>query len=225
VLRLRVAVARATLPAPGTAIDGAAVAELLSEIDGLLNQVKGLVDQAEPEVKLALESIRNALVREAIDLSDDVHRLVPAELPAEPAMARPVTGRTAAAARFLSDKVGEDQEEVAGRKRGRLVWVLLALAVLGAGAIHGYRWWQTEQVVAQMKRLPGQPERMMLLPAPPGATTRELVPMGGVPDRAEVEHFKSQQRALGNTVTETSLGWLVIKPAAPPPAELKGSKP
>jgi hypothetical protein len=224
VLRLRVAVARATLPAPGTAIDSAAVAELLSEIDGLLKQVKGLVDQAEPEVKLALESIRNALVREAIDLSDDVHRLVPSELPAEPSMARPVTGRTAAV-RFLSDKAGEDQEEVTGRKRGRVVWVLLALVVLAAGAFHGYSWWKTEQVVAQMKRLPGQPERMMLLPAPPGATTRELVPMGGVPDRAEVEHFKSQQRALGNTVTETSLGWLVIKPAAPPPAEPRGSKP
>ncbi len=225
VLRLRVAVARATVPAPGTAIDGAAVAELLSEIDGLLNQVKGLVDQAEPEVKLALESIRNALVREAIDLSDDVHRLVPSEVPAEPAMTRPVTGRTAAAARFLSDKAGEDEEEVAGRKRGRVVWILLALAVLGAGAVHGYRWWTLETAVSQLPTYPGQPEGMRLLPAPPGSRVRELVPGKGPVDPAQVERFKAQQRLMGNTVTDTTGGGLRItaEGAKAPSADKKGA--
>jgi hypothetical protein len=225
VLRLRVAAALATLPPPRTAIDGEAVAGLLSEIDGVLGAVKGLLADAPPEARVSLEAIRNALVKEAVDFSEACHQLGAPELLGSAAPARTAASRAASAARFLSVKPGEDQREVAERKRSRLAWVLLALVVLGAGAFHGYRWWKVEQAVAQMKTLPGQPDRMMLLPAPPGATTRELVPMGGVPDRVQVERFKAQQKLLGNIVTETSMGGLVIKPEAAPPAGEKRSKP
>jgi hypothetical protein len=224
VLRLRAAAALATRPPPRTPVDSVAVAELLFEIDGVLTQVKALVDGATSEQRPQLEAIRNALVREAVDFSEACHEIGTAELPLGPGRPGEVASRAAASARFLSDRIGEDEVEVAERKRGRLVWALLVLALLGAGAFHGYRLWKTEQVVAQMKTLPGQPERLMLLPAPPGATTRELVPMGGVPDRAEVERFQAQQRLMGNTVTETSLGGLVIKLAAPPTGP-KGTKP
>lgn len=223
VLRLRVAAALASRPPPGTAIDGAAVAELLSEIDGVLGAVKGLLADAPPEVKVSLEAIRNALVKEAVDFSEASHEAGVSDAGA--VSARPAVTRPIAATRVVNVRAGETEPEEAQRQRSRLLWVVLALAVLGAGAFHGYRWWKTEQVVAQMQTLPGQPSRMMLLPATPGATTRELVPMGGAPDRAEVERFKAQQRLLGNTVTETSLGGLVIKPEAASPAGEKRSKP
>ena len=67
---------------------------------------------------------------------------------------------------------------------------------------------------------------MRLLPAPPGATTRELVPMKGRPDRAQVERFKAQQKLQGKIVTETSLGGLRIQLGrADSPAGTEGSTP
>jgi hypothetical protein len=227
VLRLRVAAALATRPAPGQPVDDSAVAELLAEIDGLLGAVKALLVDATPRVREPLEAIRNALVKEAVDFSEACHEIGTAELPLEPSRAGGrSSSRAAPVARFLTTVRGDDEREVAERKRGRVAWILLALAVLGAGALHGYRWWTTEQAVAQMKTLPGQPDRMLLLPAPPGATTQELVPQGGVPDRAQVEQFKAQQKLQGNSVTETSLGGLrITTERAEPQAGSKRSTP
>ena len=162
VLRLRVAAALASRPPPGTAIDGAAVAELLSEIDGVLDAVKGLLADAPPEVKVSLEAIRNALVKEAVDFSEACHEAGVSDAGA--VSARPAVTRPIAATRVVNVRAGVTEPEEAQRQRSRLLWVVFALAVLGAGAFHGYRWWRTEQVVAQMQTLPGQPDRMMLLP-------------------------------------------------------------
>ncbi len=207
VLRLRVGTALVTRPAPGTPADAGAVAALLTEIDGLLGEVKGLLADAPPAVKSALEGIRNALVKEAVDFSEACHQVEAAIVPAKAEVAR-----AAPAVKFLSVRAGEDELEAGERKRGRAVWVLLVVAVLGAGGFHGYRWWKLQSAVAQLKTYPGQPDGMMLLPAPPGATTRELMPIKGPPDRAQVEQFKAQQKLLGKVVTETPAGGLRISP-------------
>jgi hypothetical protein len=224
VLRLRTAAALSTRPPPKTPVDSAAVAELLSEIDGVLSQVKALVDAATPEQKIQLEAIRNALVKEAVDFSEACHEIGTAELPLGPARPGEAVARAAASARFLSDRVGEDEVEVTERKRSRTVWTLLVLALLGAGAFHGYRYWKIQSAVAQLKTYPGQPDGMRLLPAPPGATSRELVPTREV-DRAQVEQFKAQQKLMGFTVTETTLGGLRITAdgAGAPAGETKGT--
>jgi hypothetical protein len=212
-----VAVALAARPPPGTSFDDAAVGELLSEIDVLLGAVKGLLKDASPEVKSSLEAIRNALVKEAVDFSEACHEVAAFESPATPAVV-PGSGR-ATGSRLISVRTGESEPKATERKLGWLVWVVLALAVLGAGAFHGYRWWSLDRAMAELKTYPGQPDGMRLMPAPPGATTRELVPLRGPPDRAQVEKFKAQQRLLGYTITETSLGGLRIEPeAAKPPA-------
>jgi hypothetical protein len=223
VLRLRVALALATRPPPGASVDGAAVAELLSEIDALLGAVKGLLAAAPPQVQASLEAIRNALVKEAVDFSEACHEVGLADSP--PTSARPGASRPGSATRVVAVRSGASEPEAAERRRSRVVWVALAVAVLGAAAFHGYRWKQMEQAVAELKTYPGQPDGMRLLPAPPGSTTRELVPLKGRPDRAQVEKFKEQQRLLGKTVTETGVGGLLIRPDAPvtPAGDRKGS--
>jgi hypothetical protein len=223
VLRLRVALALATRPPPGASVDGAAVAELLSEIDALLGAVKGLLAAAPPEVQASLEAIRNALVKEAVDFSEASHELGLADsatLAARPAASRPV-----AATRVVAVRSGTSEPEAVARRRSRFMWVVLAVAVVGGAAFHVYRWKQMDQAVAELRTYPGQPDGMRLLPAPPGATTRELVPLKGRPDRAQVEKFKEQQRLLGKTVTETGVGGLLIRPDAPviPAGDRKGS--
>ncbi len=225
VLRLRAAAALASRPPPRTPVDSVAVAELLSEIDGVLTRVKALLDGATPVQRPQLEAIRNALVREAVDFSEACHEIGTAELPLGPGRPAEVASRAAANARFLSDRIGEDEVEVTERKRSRAVWVLLALVVLGAGAFHGYRWWQTEQLVAKFPTLPGQPDGMRLVPAPRGAASVELLPLGRPPDRAQVERFKAQQKVLGYTVTETAAGGLMIRSDPPAPGGEKESKP
>ncbi len=113
VLRLRVAAALATRPAPGRPVDAAAVAGLLAEIDGLLGAVKALLVDASPAVREPLEAIRNALVREAVDFSEACQEIGTAELPLAPARAggRAASG-AASSVRFLSDKSGVDDGEV-----------------------------------------------------------------------------------------------------------------
>jgi hypothetical protein len=199
------------------------VAELLSEIDALLGTVKGLLAAAPPQVQASLEAIRNALVKEAVDFSEASHELGLAD--SATIAARPAASRLGAVTRVVTVRSGTSEPEAAERRRSQVAWLVFAVAVLGAAAFHGYRWWKTEQLVAQMQTLPGQPDRMMLVPAPRGTATRELVPMGGPPDRAQVQRFKEQQRLLGKSVTETATGGLLIKPNAPGPTagDQKGS--
>jgi len=214
VLRLRAAATMAIRPPPGSPVDGAAVAGLLSEIDVLLGAVKDLLDQAPLEAQVSLETIRNALVKEAVDFSEASHEIGAGDASLPPP--RRITGR-GAAVRVLSVNAGvlaEDRPEE--RRRGWLIWVMLALAALGAGAFHGFSWWQKEQASAELKTLPGQPDGMMLVPGPPGSV-RTLIPLQGPIDRSQLERFKTQQQLLGNVVTELPGGGLSVSREPPPP--------
>jgi hypothetical protein len=91
-MRVRVGVAFATAPPPGSSVDASAVATLLGEIDDLLSEVNALTEGAARDQAMALGACRSALVREAIDFSAAAQRYAPAELVVEerpPAAARP----------------------------------------------------------------------------------------------------------------------------------------
>ena len=79
-MRVRVGVAFATAPPPGSSVDAAAVARLLGEIDDLLSEVNALTETAATELATALGACRSALVKEAIDFSEAAQRYTPAEL-------------------------------------------------------------------------------------------------------------------------------------------------
>ncbi len=211
VLRLRVAAALASRPPPGTAIDGEAVAELLSEIDGLLGAVKGLLEGAPPEARVSLEAIRNAMVKEAVDFSEACHEVGTAELPLAPAPARP-TGR-AAAARVLSVHAGLGVEDRPGERRRRVVPVVILVMVLALGA--GYHAWNfysapPKQQPATFDGAPAgtmavQNGKAYFLVALPGQTV----------NAAELEAYRQREARRGNQVREVGPGTWIIEPAQP----------
>jgi hypothetical protein len=209
VLRLRTAAALATRPPAGTPIDSEAVAELLSEIDGVLHQVKALVDVATAEVRPSLEAIRNALVKEAVDFSEACHEIGTAELPLAPAPVHQ-TGR-AAAARVLSDHSGLDAEDRPEEKRKRtrpLVTLLVILAL--AGLFHGWSIY-----TAPVKQAPatyeGAPAGTMAIQSG-GSYFLKALP-GNVVSPADLEAYRQREARRGNKVLEIGPGTWIIEPA------------
>jgi hypothetical protein len=211
VLRLRAAAALATRPPPRTPVDSVAVAELLSEIDGVLHKVKALVDVATPEQKPQLEAIRNALVREAVDFSEACHEIGTAELPLPGAPATARSPGRAAAARVLSSHVGldeEDRPEEVRRRTAPLIGLLVVL-LLG-GAYHAWR------LYSAPPRLPpatyeGAPAGTMAFQNGK-ASFLKLLP-GQVVNAAELESFKQREAKRGNTLRELGDGLWIIEPA------------
>ena len=209
VLRLRAAAALATRPPSGTPIDSEAVAELLSEIDGVLHQVKALVDVAGSEVKPSLEAIRNALVKEAVDFSEACHEIGTVELPLAPAPVRQ-TGR-ASAARVLSSRVGLDQDDHPEEKRRRVMPLMTLMVILALGA--AYHAWNL--YTAPVKQPPATYEG-----APAGTMAVQngksyfLVALPGkAVNPAELETYKLREARRGNSVREVAPGTWIIEPA------------
>lgn len=205
VMRVRVAAALATVPAQGGEVDGGAVSAFLAEIDALLSDVNALATGAPPEVLPSLEAVRNALVREAIDLSEAVQRASPAGDPAPaPVAARPSPRRPQA--RLLSI----ERVPAGAQRRGLAKWIALAVAVALAGSYHGWNWYQRRATRAAFRV--GLPAGFTEIPAAPGAP-RLLVPSSTeeVPDPAEVARFKAAEEAKGNVVRETD-GMIFVLP-------------
>jgi hypothetical protein len=213
VLRLRVAAALASRPPPGTAIDGAAVAELLSEIDGVLGAVKELLADAPPEAKVSLEAIRNALVKEAVDFSEACHEVGSVELPTTPAPLRG-SGRApghAAAARVLSVHAGAAAEDRPEERRRRVVPVIILVIVLALGA--GYHAWNyyvapPRQPAATYEGAPAgtmalQSGKVYFLKALPGHTV----------SAADMDAYRQREARRGNQVREVGPGTWIIEPA------------
>jgi len=210
VLRLRVAMALATRPPKGTASDGAAVAELLSEIDQLLGSVKGLLDEASPEARVSLESIRNSLVKEAVDFSEACHEVGTTETPLAPAPPR--TGGWAAAARVLSVHAGVDDADRPEERRRRLVPVLLLLVVLALGG--GFHAWN--YFLAPPKQPPatfeGAPAGTMAVPN--GKAYFLMALPGKQVNAADLESYRQREAKRGNRVREVGPGTWIIEPAS-----------
>jgi hypothetical protein len=209
-LRLRLALALETAPAPGAPYDLAAVQSLLAEVDGSLQELKAAAEAAAPEVQAVAEQIRNAVVGAAIDLTDLVQRIVPAEVaPVAPSLRGP-------AARVLSNRVEEAQD--APRRVGVGWIVALGLVAAAAGAFHGHK---------LLTRQPPTPPPGVVS-APGGMVSVQerdltlLVREPGKPiDPRQLESFKTQEEVKGRTVREVAPGVVVSQPEP----ERKGTKP
>ena len=212
VMRLRVAAALAAVPATPARVDGAAVQAILAGLDALLAEVNPLAAGASPELQPALEAVRNALVREAVDFSEAAHRVTAAGPPPQEASARPARApTTTTTARVLSVQAGEGSAEAARSSRGPLVaLVLLLLAIAGVLA-----WQQLSRPPLQAPpSYDGAPANTMAVVNGPH---RVLVALPGKQvDPAELDRFRRQEEKKGNTVTEVAPGNWLVAPAAPP---------
>lgn len=218
VMRVRVAVALVTAPqAPGAApTDPSCVSALLAEIDGLLSDVNAVVASAPAEVQPSLEQVRNALVKEAIDFSEAAHRAesAGAVLPEQPS----TTGasRRAAQARVVSVASKAEQEiEVAEGRRRRKLFVALTVAVVAAGAFHGWRFLagRAGQVEERSSRT-GAPADAVVSKGPLGSAPVLVHSKDGrafTPE--ELKRMQDEEALRGNTVREATPGTVMILPS------------
>jgi hypothetical protein len=219
VMRLRVADALASAPAPGATVDAAALSSVLGEIDTLLSEVAGLAGGAPEELKEPLDAVRNALVREAIDFSEVAQR-VAASAAVEGA---PRPAPRLAQARLLSLSEGPEVAEP-GRGRRVVMAVILVISVLGAAVYHGVHYYKRAQA---HRATPGLPTGMTDMGVPP-EIPRMIVPDSTerVLDPAEVNRFKAIEESKGNTVVDTGVGPLLVVPGpAPKDTASEGKKP
>jgi hypothetical protein len=203
-LRLRVALALGGAPAVGSPIDSAAVQSLLAELDSTLAELKAAAEAGEG-VHPGIEILRKALVKEAIDLTDAVARIAPAQAPVVQAPVRP-----AAATRLLSNRSGVEEHSLPPVRRGWMV--LLVLAALAAGAFHGYRLLAPKPFVPP-PTFGGAPQDAVGLRQ--GRVSVVVPEAGKTLDPRQVERFKALEEAKGNAVKEVAPGTYVSVPAAP----------
>ena len=213
VLRLRVALALASVPAPGSPVDDGAVQALLGELDAALGRLKAAAEGCPADALPGLEALRTALVREAIDLTEVVQRLGPAGAPAALPAAAP-----AAAARPVPRKARRPAEtdfvvEVADESSGRKVlWTLLALALLAGVAFHVHRY--LTRPVPPSVHVPGAPAGSVAT-RPAAGKPVVLVKPNGAFDAAELETLRAQEEIRGKTVRQLSPGTVLIERSRP----------
>jgi hypothetical protein len=212
-LRWQVAAALDTLPAPGAQVDRTAIQDVLGGIDEVLGLLKAASDDASPEALRALEMVRHGLVKEAIDLTEALQQVLPAEVVEEITTSRkakraeptPVTRMVYPAAAREGERTG-------------LPWgliVVLILAVAGAAAYHGHRYANRPRSAAPT--VSGAPSGTMGTVVPQGKIV--VAPAGTKLDPKEVENFKNLERAKGNEVREVMPGTFVVSPPGAKPAE------
>jgi hypothetical protein len=229
-LRWQVAAALACAPPPGPGgelppVDQAAVRAILSGIDAVLGDLKRMSEGATPEILRAIENVRHLLVKEAIDLTETVQRLVP-EGTAETAIADGVPAARARVpgTRLLYNVRGRNTEVGSPKPWGLIV--LLGLLAAAAAGFHGYRY--VNRPRPQAPTLSGAPSGTSAL-VMPGAKM-VAAPPGQRPDPQEVERFKTQEQAKGNDVKEVLPGTFVVVPAGrsaggPTPSPSQGGTP
>ena len=212
-LRWQVAAALGSVPAEGTPVDEEAVKAILASIDGVLADLKALSDDATPEALRAIENVRHAVVKEAIDLTEAVQRVVPADVVAEITGSRPL--RRGPATRMLYSTAGAGVGE-RPKPWGMIVLFLLTLAA--AAGYHGYRYVNRPQ--PQPPAVTGAPSGSVGTISAQGKLV--FAPAGKQLDPREVESFKNAEAAKGNEVREVLPGTFVVIPGS---AKGTGSRP
>jgi len=216
-LRWQVAAALDTLPSQGAQVDQKAVQAILGGIDQVLADLKTMGDDASPEAMRALETIRHALVKEAIDLTEALQQV------ATPEMVEEITkiGKARKAAPTPATRMVYTAN---GLDRGprQVPWglvVVLVLAVAGAAAYHGYRYVNRSRLTAST--VTGAPSGTV------GTVTSKekviVVPAGVKVDPKQVEDFKNLERAKGNIVREVTPGTFVVTPESARPGNPPGA--
>lgn len=218
-LRWQLGAALATLPPPGSPVDQEALKTVMASIDDALAALKAATEGADAAALRAMESVRHALVREAIDLTEAMQRVLPADAVEEITSSyRPRADTPAPPGRSLP-------RAPAARSEPRSVpWtlvVVLLLAVAAAGAYHGYRYVNRPQ-----------PPEPVMIGAPAGTVSSRTpggriiaLPAGTRLDPAELARFTNLERAKGNDVREIRPGVFEVTPAKPAePAAAEGAK-
>jgi len=204
-LRWQVAAAIETLPPMGAQVDQAAVQAILGGIDDVLAELKEQSDDAGPEALRALEGVRHALVKEAIDLTEALQQVAPAELVEEITTSRKARRGSAAVTRMVRTTEAFDD----GPRQ--VPWgmiVVLVLAMVGAAAYHGYHFVTRPKVAPPA--VSGAPAGTIGTVTPQGKVV--AAPAGVKLDPKEVENFKNLERAKGNEVREILPGTFVVTP-------------
>jgi len=219
VMRVRVAAALATAPAPGGEVDAAEVSAFLVEIDGLLEEVNALAAGATAEMQASLEAVRHALVKEAIDFSEAAQ---PALADGEQAPASAAAARTART-RLLSQSPKAREERTPDKRRAFMI-AALVVSTIGAGAFHGYRYLLRSRAYDDAPTRIGAPASSVVVAAPSPSAAAVVRSKDGRPFTPEELKRLSDSEALkGNSVILMAPGLVMIVPAGqrgPPPAEL-----
>jgi hypothetical protein len=205
-LRWQMAAALDTLPTHGAQVDQPAVQAILGGIDDVLAALKTLSDDARPEDLRALEGVRHALVKEAIDLTEALAQVLPAEVVEEITTSRKARkAQVAPVTRMVYEQAAPERE------RRQVPWglvVVLVIAVAGAAAYHGYRYVNRPKQAASP--ISGAPSGTVGTVTPQGKIV--VAPSGVKLDPKEVENFKNLERAKGNEVREISPGTFIVSP-------------
>lgn len=216
VMRVRVAAALATAPTPGAPVDAGAVSALLADIDALLSDVNALVAGAPQELQPSLEQVRNALVKEAIDFSEAAHRAEPADAPAAARSGSTAADRRPSQSRGVRMASAAERaiEEAEDRRRRRLL-ALFAVAAIGAGAFHGWRFFtgRAGQAEERASRT-GVPADARVIAAPLASAPLVVQSKDGkgfTPE--ELKRMQEEEAIRGNVVRESTPGTVVIVPA------------
>ncbi|MGA8892630.1 MAG: hypothetical protein WB493_13750, partial [Anaeromyxobacteraceae bacterium] len=211
-LRWQVAAALDSLPPTGTQVDQPAVQAILGGIDDVLSVLKGEAEDAAPETLRALEAVRHALVKEAIDLTEALSQVAPAQVVEEITTSRKARRTDAApVTRMVYTTKGPDRE--ARHVPWGLVVVLVIAVAAGAG-YHGYRYVNRPKPVASP--VSGAPSGTVGTVTPQGKVV--VAPAGAKLDPKELENFKNLERAKGNVVRELVPGTFVVHPENPQPS-------
>jgi len=216
-LRWQVAAALDTLPIQGAKVDQPAIQAILLGIDDVLAQLKVLSDDASPEALRSLEGVRHALVKEAIDLTEALQQILPAEVVEEITTSRKAKRAEPVAAARIVHSTPSGEGELRGLPWGLIV--LLVLSVAGAAAYHGYRYVNRSRPAASV--VTGAPSGTVGTVAPQGKII--VTPAGARLDPKEVENFKNLERAKGNEVREVLPGTFVVTPPNTRPEKPAGS--
>jgi hypothetical protein len=215
-LRWQVAAAIDTLPPLGAQVDQAAVQAILVGIDEVLAALKEQSDDAGPEALRAIETVRHALVKEAIDLTEALQQVAPAEVVEEITTSRKARRSQAAA---VTRMVRTTKESDGGARQ--VPWglvVVLVLALIAAAAYHGYRYVNRQE--ASAPPIPGAPSGTVGTVTPQGKVI--VAPAGAKLDPKEVESFKILEKAKGNDVRELVPGTFVVTPRSTKPDAATG---
>jgi hypothetical protein len=209
-LRWRIAAVMESARATGSPPDAEIASALPIEVDAVLAALKALAEAAGAELQPGIEAARNALVREAIGFTDAIAvALVPAE--GQPA-ATLVERRPAA--RVITN---ESTEATPQQRRPAALWIALAVVLVIALGYHANRLYHRPP--PPRASFPGAPANTAGMAR--GETKFFTVLPGKAVDPAELERFRSAERARGNVVEEVGPGHYVSRPAT---AQARGRK-
>ncbi len=208
-LRWRIAAVLEHARSAGSAPDADAARALPADIDAALGALKALAGAAPADALRGIEAARNALVKEAIQLTETIAgargTVPPAQAPA--------------AAKAPSARVLSNERDEAAPRRPLALWVVFGIALALAGAYHGRKLLSPPPTPrASFANAPAN----TIGQARGGGKVMSVLPGHSV-DPTELERFRSNEQAKGNVVKEVGPGTWIVLPAGGEPRAPGGS--